>query len=96
MFTPSGAVTEHKRLAFTPLFSSTGKLTRLPRSSAQKIALVQEAEMVGAPGIMAGKVGISLNGSRGDGILARPLAPGEDRHPTELDKDLRGTTHQRS
>src|SRR6202011_2486764 len=32
-----------------------------------EIALVQEAEMVGAPGIMAGKVGIFANGPGGSG-----------------------------
>jgi hypothetical protein len=47
--------------------------------------------MVGAPGIMAGKVGIFANGPGGSGVLARPLAADKDRHPAEIDKDLRST-----
>ena len=47
--------------------------------------------MVGAPGIMAGKVGIFANGPGGSGVLARPLAADKDRHPAEIDKDLTST-----
>jgi hypothetical protein len=51
--------------------------------------------MVGAPGIMAGKVGISPNGPSCKGILARPPTADEDRHPAKFDKDLRGAARHR-
>src|SRR5712671_106386 len=60
-----------------------------------EIAPVQEAEMVGPPGVMAGKVGILPNGPAGSGVLTRPLAADQYRHAAEIDKDLRGAARDR-
>lgn len=51
--------------------------------------------MVGPPPVMAGKVGVLLNRRSGDWGFARPSAANNDRHATEIDEDLRGTTRYR-
>src|SRR5690349_3367962 len=55
-----------------------------PATIVPTLPFKQEAEMVGPPGIMAGKVGILPNGSGGSGVLARPLAADKDRHSAEI------------
>jgi hypothetical protein len=46
--------------------------------------------VVGAPGVMAGKISVLLDRPGGSGVLAWPLAADKDRHPAKIDKDLRG------
>ena len=60
-----------------------------------EIALVQEAEMVGAPRVMAGKVRVWPDGPGGDRGLTQPPAPNQDRHPAEIDEDRGGATGYR-
>src|SRR6516165_7461577 len=54
-----------------------------------EIALVEEAEMIGSPCVVTGKICEWPNGSGGSGVLARPLAADQDRHATQIDEDLR-------
>src|SRR5947209_19809134 len=54
-----------------------------------EVALVQKAEMVGAPFIVAGEIGVGPDRAGRRGILARALAADQDRHVAQLDKDLR-------
>src|ERR1051326_208995 len=54
-----------------------------------EIALIQKAEMIGAPGIVTGEIGVGPDRPRGRRILARALAADQDRHAAQFDKDLR-------
>src|SRR5436190_4649736 len=54
-----------------------------------KIALVQKPEMIRAPRIVAGKIGIWPDRPRRRRILTRALAADQDRHAAQLDKNLR-------
>src|SRR6516225_6177670 len=54
-----------------------------------EITLVEEAEMIGPPRVVTGKICKWPNGSGGSGVLARPLAADQDRHATQIDEDLR-------
>src|SRR5712691_2819755 len=60
-----------------------------------EIALVQKAEMVGAPRIMAGKIRVLPDRPGSDRGFARPLSADQDRHAAEFDKDLRGAAGDR-
>jgi len=53
-----------------------------------EIALVEEAEMIGPPCVVTGKICKWPNGSRRSGVLARPLAADQDCHATQIDEDL--------
>jgi hypothetical protein len=57
----------------------------------RQVALVQETEMIGSPGVVAGEIGIGPNRLVGGRILPRAAATDQDRDAAELDEDLRGT-----
>ena len=54
-----------------------------------EITLVEEAEMIGPPGVVTGKICKWPNGSGGSGVLARPLAADQDRRAAQIDEDRR-------
>jgi len=51
--------------------------------------LVEEAEMIGPPCVVTGKICKWPNGSGGSGVLARPLAADQDRRAAQIDEDRR-------
>src|SRR5271154_4079876 len=51
--------------------------------------------MVGAPGVMAGEIGVRPDRPRGRRFLAGSAAADKDGHAAELDKDLRSVTRNR-
>src|SRR5437868_15478363 len=55
----------------------------------REVALIQKAEMIRAPPVVTGKIGVWPDRPPRRGILARALAADQDRHAAELDKDLR-------
>jgi hypothetical protein len=55
-----------------------------------EITLIHEAKMVDPAGVMARKVGEVPYWPRIDRCFARALAANEDRHATQIDKNLRG------
>jgi hypothetical protein len=54
-----------------------------------EVALIQKAEMIRAPPIVAGEIGVWPDRPSRRGTLARALAADQDRHAAQLDKDLR-------
>src|SRR5437764_9583423 len=54
-----------------------------------EVALGQKTEMIRAPPVVAGKIGVGPDRPCRRGILARALAADQDRHAAQLDKDLR-------
>ena len=54
-----------------------------------EITLVEEAEMIGPPCVVTGKICKWPNGSGGSGVLARPLAADQDRRAAQIDEDRR-------
>src|SRR6185295_1136983 len=56
----------------------------------RQVTLVQETEMIGAPGVVAGEIGIGPDRLVGCRILPGAAATDQDRHAAELDEDLRG------
>jgi len=60
-----------------------------------EVALIEEAEMIGPPRVMARKVCVLSDRPGGGGVLARPLAADQDRHAAQIDKDLRGAARHR-
>src|SRR6266700_7608606 len=60
-----------------------------PGAEGGEVTLVQKAEMIGAPCIVAGEIGVWLDRPCRRGILAGALAADQDRHAAQLDKNLR-------
>src|SRR5207248_2742194 len=60
-----------------------------PGAEGGEVTLVQKPEMIGAPFIVAGVIGVGPDRPCKRGILARALAADQDRHAAQLDKDLR-------
>src|SRR5437868_10897759 len=60
-----------------------------PGAEGGEVTLVQKPEMIGAPFIVAGVIGVGPDRPCRRGILARALAADQDRHATQFDKDLR-------
>src|SRR5215216_5803847 len=54
--------------------------------------MIDEAEVIGPPGIVAGVIGVRLNLSGSRGGLAGTLAPNDKGLATNLEEDLGGTT----
>src|SRR5712671_4386510 len=51
-----------------------------------QVALVHEAEMVGAPGVMAGEIGVGPDGPGGHRLFTRTAAADQDRHAAHSTK----------
>src|SRR5437764_2129664 len=60
-----------------------------PGTEGGEIALIEKPEMIRAPRIVAGKIGIWPDRPRRRRILTRALAADQDRHAAQLDKNLR-------
>src|SRR5438105_7241758 len=60
-----------------------------PGAEGGEVALIQKAEMVGAPPIMAGEIGVGPDRAGRRRVLARALAADQDGHAAQLDKNLR-------
>src|SRR6266404_153369 len=55
-----------------------------PGAKGGEIALIEEAEMVGSPRVVAGEVGIGPDRPCGLRCFARPPAADQDRHSAEI------------
>src|SRR5207248_7967412 len=60
-----------------------------PGTEGGEIALIEKAEMIGAPPVVAGEIGVGPDRAGRRGILARALAADQDGHAAQPDKDLR-------
>src|SRR6266571_9038555 len=60
-----------------------------------QVAVIEEAEVIGTPCIVAGVIGVRLNLSGSRGGLAGTLAPNDKGLATNLEEDLGGTACDR-
>ena len=53
--------------------------------------MIQEAKVIGPPGIVAGKIGIRLYGRGRRGDFTSSVATNDQGLPTQFEENLRGT-----